>query len=293
MMQGKIWPIVLIGMLLVGAVAIFTVHEREKAILLQLGKVVRSDYTPGLYFKVPFVQKVRKFDARIQSLDAAPEPFLTSEKKNVLVDAFVRWRIEDVETFYTSTRGSVARANSRLEQIIRRGLKDEFGKRTIQEVVSGERAAIMDILTVTANEELAEDFGIEIVDVRVKRIDLPPEISSSVYRRMAAERQRVARELRAQGSEEAKRIRARAEREREVILAEADRDSRQIRGQGDAKAAETYAKAYSQNPEFFALSRSLSAYQSTFTDRSDILLLQPDSDFFRYFRYSEGLSEKR
>ena len=287
MPQGKIWPIILVALLLVLAFAVFTVHEREKAILFQLGKVVRADYTPGIYFKMPFFQNVRKFDSRIQTLDAPPQPFLTSEKKNVLVDAFVKWRIEDVERYYTSTGGNKVQANSRLGQVISRGLKDEFGKRTIQDVVSGERANIMSILTVTANE-VAQDFGIEIVDVRVKRIDLPPEISSSVYRRMAAERQRVARELRAQGSEEAKRIRARAERDREIILAEADRDSQQIRGKGDAKAAETYAKAYNQNPEFFALSRSLNAYKNTFTDRSDVLLLQPDSDFFRYFRYSEG-----
>ncbi len=290
MAQGKFWPIVLLGLLVVLFFSVFTVHEREKAILFQFSKVIRSDYTPGLYFKIPFIQTVRPFDARVQTLDAAPEPFLTIEKKNVLVDAFVKWRIDDVEGFYTSTGGDVKRANDRLEQIIRRGLKDEFGKRTIQEVVSGERANIMNILSVTTNES-AEEFGIEIVDVRIKRIDLPPEISSSVYRRMAAERQRVARELRAQGSEEAKRIRAKAERDREIILAEADRDSQKIRGQGDAKAAEIYAKAYNQNPEFFALSRSLNAYKNTFTNRSDVLLLQPDSDFFRYFRYSRGPTE--
>ncbi len=290
MPKGKFWPFILVGLLVVLYLSVFTVHERQRAILFQLGKVVRADYTPGLNFKVPFVQSVRKFDARIQTLDAAPEPFLTSEKKNVLVDAFVKWRIEDVERFYTSTGGNMIQANARLDQVIRRGLKDEFGKRTIQNVVSGERTAIMNILSVTANES-AEEFGIEIVDVRVKRIDLPPEISSSVYRRMAAGRQRDARELRAQGSEEAKRIRAVAERQREVILAEAGRDSQELRGKGDAKAAETYAKAYNQNPEFFALSRSLDAYKNTFTDRSDVLLLQPDSDFFRYFRYSKGPSE--
>ena len=292
MPRGKIWPVILVLLLVVLAVSVFTVHEREKAILFQLGKVVRTDYTPGLYFKIPFFQNVRKFDARIQTLDAPPEPFLTSEKKNVSVDAFVKWRIEDVERYFTSTGGSVARANSRLGQVISRGLKDEFGKRTIQEVVSGERATIMNILTVSA-DQAAEDFGIEIVDVRVKRIDLPPEISSSVYRRMAAERQRVARQLRARGAEEAKRIRARAEREREVILAEADRDSQQIRGEGDGKAAATYAQAFGQDREFFGLYRSLNAYKETFNNRSDILLLQPDSDFFRYFRYSEGPAERQ
>jgi len=282
-MQGKIWPVLIVALLVVAGLSIFTVHQREKAILFQLGRIVRSDFTPGLYFKVPLFQNVETFDARIQTLDAPPELYLTSEKKNVLVDSYVKWRIKDVERFYTATGGNVERANARLGQVIKKGLKDEFGKRTVQEVVSGERAKIMDILSVSANDA-AQEFGIDVVDVRVKRIDLPPEVSSSVYRRMAAERQRVAREFRARGSEEAKRIRARAEREREVTLAEADRDSQQTRGEGDGKSAEIYAKAYSEDPEFYGFYRSLNAYRETLRDKGDILVLEPDSEFFRYFK---------
>jgi membrane protease subunit HflC len=277
--------LVLVGLVL--SLSIFTVHEREKAILFQLGRIVRSDYVPGLYLKIPIVQSVRKFDARIQTLDSDPELYLTSEKKNVLVDAFVKWRINDVNNFFTATAGSYVRAGSRLSELIKKGLKDEFGKRTIQEVVSGERADIMDILTATVNEG-ASDFGIEIVDARIKRIDLPQEVSSSVYRRMQAERQRVARDFRSRGEEEAKRIRARAEREREVILAEARRDALQIRGEGDATAAAIYADSFNQDPEFFSFYRSLDAYRNTFNDRADILLLQSDNDFFRYFDSATG-----
>lgn len=287
MPQGKLWPVVIIALLVVLGFSVFTVHERERAIKFMLGKIERSDYTPGLYFKIPFVQNVSKFDARIQTLDAPPELYLTSEKKNVLVDSFVKWRIQDVERYYTATGGSVVRASARLGQVVKKGLKDEFGKRSIQEVISAERAKVMDILTVSTSE-VAEDFGIDIVDVRVKRIDLPPDISSSVYRRMAAERQRIAREFRSRGHEEAKRIRARAERQREVILAEAGRDSQTLRGEGDGTATNIYAQAFGQDLEFFSLYRSLNAYKSTFTDRSDILLLKPDSQFFQYFNEASG-----
>jgi membrane protease subunit HflC len=281
-MQRKIWPVLIVALLVLAGLSVFTVDQRQKAILFQLGRIVRSDFTPGLYFKIPLVQNVEKFDSRIQTLDAPPELYLTSEKKNVLVDSYVKWRIKDVERFYTATGGNVERANARLGQVIKKGLKDEFGKRTVQEVVSGERAKIMDILSVSANDA-AQEFGIQVVDVRVKRIDLPPEVSSSVYRRMAAERQRVAREFRARGSEEAKRIRARAEKEREVTLAEADRDSQKIRGEGDGKSAEIYAKAYSEDPEFYGFYRSLNAYRETLRDKGDILVLEPDSEFFQYF----------
>lgn len=280
-MRNKIWPVLIVALLVVAGLSVFTVDQRQKAILFQLGKIIRSDFTPGLYFKVPLLQNVKKFDARIQTLDAPPELYLTSEKKNVLVDSYVKWRIKDVQRFYTAV-GNVERANARLGQVIKKGLKDEFGKRTVQEVVSGERAKIMDILSVSANDA-AQEFGIQVVDVRVKRIDLPPEVSSSVYRRMAAERQRVAREFRARGSEEAKRIRAKAEKEREVTLAEADRDSQKIRGEGDGKSAEIYAKAYSEDPEFYEFYRSLNAYKETLRDKSDIVVLEPDSEFFQYF----------
>ena len=287
MARSKLWVFVLGLMVVIGVFSIFTVEQWQKAILFQLGKVVSSDYEAGLQFKVPVIQNVEKFDARLQTLESDPELYLTSEKKNVLVDSFVLWRVKNVESFYTATGGSIARAGARLGEIVRKGLKDEFGKRTIQEVVSGKRADIMDILTVTANAQ-AEPFGIEIVDVRVKRIDLPTEVSTSVYQRMQAERQRVARDFRSRGEEEAKRIRARAEREREVILAEAERDAQRVRGEGDGQAAETYAKAYGEDAEFYAFYRSLGAYRASFDSPSDVILLGPDNDFFRYFKSQKG-----
>ena len=287
MARSKLWVFVLGLMVVIGAFSVFTVEQWQKAILFQLGKVVSSDYEAGLQFKVPVIQNVEKFDARLQTLESEPELYLTSEKKNVLVDSFVLWRIKNVESFYTATGGSIARAGARLGEFVRKGLKDEFGKRTIQEVVSGKRADIMDILTVTANAQ-AEPFGIEIVDVRVKRIDLPTEVSTSVYQRMQAERQRVARDFRSRGEEEAKRIRARAEREREVILAEAERDAQRVRGEGDGQAAETYAKAYGEDAEFYAFYRSLGAYRASFDSPSDVILLGPDNDFFRYFKSQKG-----
>ncbi len=287
MARSKLWVFVLGLMVVIGAFSVFTVEQWQKAILFQLGKVVSSDYKAGLQLKVPVIQNVEKFDARLQTLESEPELYLTSEKKNVLVDSFVLWRIKNVESFYTATGGSIARAGARLGEFVRKGLKDEFGKRTIQEVVSGKRADIMDILTVTANAQ-AEPFGIEIVDVRVKRIDLPTEVSTSVYQRMQAERQRVARDFRSRGEEEAKRIRARAEREREVILAEAERDAQRVRGEGDGQAAETYAKAYGEDAEFYAFYRSLGAYRASFDSPSDVILLGPDNDFFRYFKSQKG-----
>jgi membrane protease subunit HflC len=230
---------------------------------------------------------VRTFDARIQTLDAPPERYLTSEKKNVVVDSFVKWKIANVSRFYTATGGDAARANIRLSQIIKDGLRDEFGKRTIQEVISGERSQVMDILTVKANKG-AEELGVEVVQVRIKRIDLPSEVSVSVYQRMVAERERVAKDLRSRGAEAAERIRAEADRERTVILAEAFRDAEQIRGEGDARASETYAKAYSKDPEFYALYRSLDAYTKSFASKDDILVIEPKSDFFRYLLSSTG-----
>lgn len=287
MVRSKIWLVVLGAILVVAMFSIFTVHEREKALKFQLGRIVKADYEPGLYFKFPFIQNVRKFDARIQTLDAPPELYLTSEKKNVLVDSFVKWRISNVEQYYVSTGGNPVRAGQRLGEIIKRGLKDEFGKRTIQEVVSNERSDIMAILRVST-DKVADDLGVEVVDVRVKRIDLPTEVSTSVYQRMQAERKRVAQDFRSRGAEEAKRIRAKAEREREVILAEAERDAQRLRGEGDAVAAETYAQAFDADREFYSLYRSLNAYRETFKDRGDLLLLGPDADFFKYFTNPAG-----
>lgn len=277
----------LMAVLLLGSFAMFTVNEREKAIMFRLGEIVRTDFTPGLYFKIPFINNVRKFDSRILTLDADPERYLTVEKKNVSVDAFIKWRIDDVANFYRATGGDEMRAGNRLAQIIRDGMKAEFGKRTIQEVVSGERTEIMDILTVTANKQAA-DLGIAIVDVRIKRIDLPREVSSSVFQRMRAERERVARDFRSRGQEAAERIRADADRQRTVILAEAYREAEQTRGEGDAKAAETYAGAYGADPEFYSLYRSLNAYRTTFNSTDDMMVIEPDSDFFRYFKDPRG-----
>jgi membrane protease subunit HflC len=282
--QAKILGIIVIAaLLIVGSFSIFTVDEREKAVLFRLGEIVRTDFKPGLHTKMPFVNNVRKFDARIQTLDAEPERYLTSEKKNVIVDAFVKWRIGDVARFYTATGGMVSTANQRLSQIIKDGLRGEFGKRTIQEVVSGERAEIMDILTVNANEQ-AKRFGIDLVDVRIKRIDLAQEISESVYRRMEAERLRVAKDLRARGAETAEKIRAEADRKRTVLLAEAYSEAEQIRGEGDATAAGIYATAYNKDPDFYGLYRSLNAYKKTFASKDDILVVEPDSEFFKYFK---------
>ncbi len=289
MNQNKLLGIaILVGVLgLIAASSLFTVTEREKAILLQLGKIERTDFEPGLHLKIPFINNVRKFDGRVLTMDAEPESFLTAEKKNVVVDAFVKWRISDVGLYYTAMGGSEINANQRLSQIIKDGLRSEFAKRTIQEVVSGERAEIMDILR-TSTDSQVKPFGIDVVDVRIKRIDLKGGVSEAVYRRMEAERTRVATDLRSKGAEAAERIRADADRQRTVILAEAYRDAEQLRGDGDAKAAEIYARAYNQDPEFYAFYRSLNAYKTSFKDRSDVMILEPDSDFFKYFKEMRG-----
>ncbi len=274
---------VLVVAVFIGSAAIFTVDEREKAILFRLGEIVRTDFDPGLHFKTPFVNNVRKFDARIQTLDAEPERFLTGEKKNLIVDSFVEWKINDVASFYTATGGDILITNVRLSQIIKDGLRGEFAKRTIKEAISGERAEIMKFITAQANKE-AQAFGIDIVDVRIKRIDFPADISDSVYRRMRAERERVAKDLRSRGAEAAERIRAEADRQRTVLIADAYRDSEILRGEGDARATDIYAKAYGKDIEFYSLYRSLNAYKSTFNSRDDILVIEPDSEFFKYFK---------
>ncbi len=286
MNQLKLLGIVLVVVLVIGSFSVFTVDEREKAIMFRLGEIVRTDFEPGLYFKMPLVNNVRKFDARILTMDAPPERYLTSEKKNVIVDSFVKWRIKDVGKYYTTMGGDESRAAMRLAQIIKDGLRGEFGKRTIQEAVSAERSQIMEVLLAQAGRQ-AEPFGIEIVDVRIKRIDLPPEVSSSVYRRMEAERARVAAEFRSRGMEAAERIRADADRQREIILAEAYRDAQTIKGEGDAQAAAIYAAAFGKDPEFYSLYKSLAAYRRVFDGKDDILVLEPESEFFRYFKQAE------
>ena len=276
--SGLIGVLFLIGFY----ICTFRVYEYQHAILFQLGKIERSDLKPGLHFKLPFVQNVRTFDARLQTLDAEPQRFLTGEKKDVIVDSFARWRINDVVQFYKSSDGDPRRAGFLLSQKINDSLRSEFGKRTVQEVVSGDRGAIMKSVTRIANER-GLDLGMEVLDVRLKRIDLPTEVSSNVYERMRSERSRVAREFRARGDKESMTIRADADRQRTVISAEAYKDAQEMRGFGDAGAAEIYAKAYNADPEFYDFYRSLDAYKSAFNSKNDVLLLNPDTEFFKYF----------
>jgi modulator of FtsH protease HflC len=282
---------ILAVLLVVASASMFTVDQRQHAIVFQFEEVKDIVTTPGLHFKWPLIQRVRAFDMRIQTFDD-PEPlrFITSEKKPVLVDSFVKWRIVDVKQYFVSVQGEEMRAATRLKQTISGGLQNEFNKRTVHEVVSGERDQIMESVREKADQELRRDLGVQLVDVRLKRVDLPQEVSDSVYRRMEAERKRIANELRSTGSAEAERIRADADRQREVLLAEAYRDAQRIRGEGDAKAAGIYAGAFSQNPEFYSFYRSMEAYKTSFRGKSDLLLLEPNSDFFRYLKDATGRS---
>ena len=264
--------------------SIFIIDERELALKFRLGEIVEANNEPGIHFKAPFIMNVRKFDKRILTLDARPANYLTKEKKNVNVDFFVKWRIKDVATYYKSMSGGNERvAAERLYTIVNDGLRDEFSKRTIQEVISGERKEIMDTSTKVANEQVSK-FGMEVVDVRVKRIDFSEDISNSVYRRMEAERTRVAKDYRSRGAEAAERIRADADRQRTVTLAEAYKKAEQTRGDGDAKAAGIYAKAYNKNSEFYSFYRSLDAYKKSFSSQDDLMVIEPSSDFFNYFK---------
>ncbi len=277
-----------IGLIIIAAVffvlssALYTVNETQTAIKLRLGEIVSVEKEPGLKFKMPFVNNVVKFDDRVQTLDTPAERFLTGEKKNVIVDSYVKWRIIDAEQFYKSTGGNLARTSNRLAQIIKTGLKSEFSKRTIADVVSGERSEIMSNIVKLAKNDIGQ-FGIEIVDVRIKRIDLSQEVSNSVYRRMQAERQRVAKEFRSKGAEEAEIIRAAADKERTIILADAYRDSEIIRGEGDATSANNYAQAYNKNANFYSFYRSLESYKKSFANQNDVLVLSPNTEFFRHF----------
>jgi membrane protease subunit HflC len=269
--------------LIVATLSLFVVDQRQNAIVFRLGEVVDVKREPGLYLKIPLLDNVRFFDTRILTIDSAePERFLTSEKKNVLVDLFVKWRIIDVRN-YVSVGGDEARARTRLLQTINDSLRAEFGNRTVHEVVSGERDKIMELMRQRANED-ASKIGVQVLDVRMKRVDLPQEVSESVYRRMEAERKRVANELRSTGSAESEKIRADADRQREVILAQAYRDAQKIKGEGDAKATATYAGATQTNPEFYAFYRSMEAYRQSFKSKNDVLVLEPNSEFFKYLR---------
>ena len=276
--------VALVAIFLLAASSLYIVDQRQQAILFQLGEVVDVKTSPGLYFKIPLAQNVRYFDSRILTMDTAePERFITSEKKNVLVDLFVKWRIVDVKQYYISVRGDEMLAQTRLAQTVNSSLRDEFGNRTVHDVVSGERDKIMEIMRQKADAD-ARKIGVEVVDVRLKRVDLPQEVSESVYRRMEAERKRVANELRSTGSAESEKIRADADRQREVILAEAYRQAQEIKGEGDAKASAIYASAFQPNPEFYAFYRSMEAYKQSFKNKSDMMVLEPNSEFFKYMK---------
>jgi len=286
-------PKIMFSMVLVAILAIagfssiFVVNQWETALKLRLGEIIDADYEPGLHFKLPIVNNVVKFDSRIQTLDSRPERFITAEKKFVIVDSYAKWRISNVAQYYRSTGGSASKTARLLSERINTALRDEFGIRTIQEVISGDRTEIMELLSKNADQQ-ASALGVEIVDVRVKKIDFPTEVSSSIFDRMRTERERVARELRAQGAEEAEKIRADAERQRTEILAEAYRDSEVIRGEGDAVAAETYATAFNQNSEFYSFWRSLTAYKDVFTSGGDMMVLEPDSEFFQFMNQKKA-----
>ncbi len=285
--MNRAYIVGIVVLAVIGALSVFIVDEREVALKLRLGRIEQVGYEPGLHFKWPLVENVLKFDARIQNLDADPQLYLTVEKKNVIVDSFVKWLVQDVERFYTSTGGSVLRANDRLQAVVVKQLRDAFGSRTIQQVVSGERAEIMDQL-VLALKRQADELGVAIIDARMKRVDLPERVSQSVFDRMSAERKEVAKRFRSEGEERGRRIRADADKQREVILAESERDAQKIRGDGDGRATEVFANAFSKDAEFYALYRSLNSYKNTFNNSSDILLLEPNSQFFRYFKDAQG-----
>ena len=274
-------PVALAALALLLFSATFVVNEWQTAIKLQLGEIVGSDYAPGLHFKVPILQEIKTFDRRIQTLDSPPQRFLTVEKKDVIVDSYAKWRISDPAQYFRSTGGSVSRTSRLLGERIGTALRDEFGKRTIQEVVSEDRSELMVELRKKSDLQ-ANELGVEVIDVRVNKIDLPPEVSESVYMRMRAERERVASDLRAKGKEAAERIRADADRQRTVTLADAYKESEQARGEGDAKATEIYAKAYSADADFYSFYRSLGAYRAAFGSGGDMMVLQPESEFFRY-----------
>ncbi len=285
MTQDKSLNLLIIGTLAAVTLfsSVFVVDQREKAVLFQLGEIRTANFTPGLHFKFPFVQSVRKFDGRILTLDNQTENFLTVEKKNVEVDYFVKWRIANPLQYYRATGGQELVAADRLSGIVNRGLRDQFGSRTIQQAVTSQRDQMMEALEKSAVEKVKE-LGVSIIDVRIKSINLPAEVSGSVYDRMRAERTRVAADLRAKGAEEAEKIRANADREAQVTLANAYRDAETMRGEGDGKAAEIYARAYGDNAEFYKFYRSLSAYRDAFQGENDIMVLEPNGEFFQSFK---------
>ena len=288
-MSSRFNLILVVVVLVVSAIRMtfFTVDEREHVVMFRLGEIVKSDFEPGLHLKIPFVNNITRYPDRILTYEDSDERFLTGEKKNLIVDYFITWRITDPAQYYRSARGDEAFAEQRLSAIIREGIKAEFSQRTVQEVVAAERSEIMNQMLVTAHNQ-APALGIDVVDVRVMRIELSDEVSGSVFSRMQQERGRVAAQLRAEGEEEAERIRAEADRERTVILAEAYRDAERLRGQGDARAAEVYANAYTQDPAFYSFYRSMAAYRQSIGGQQDVLVLSPDSEFFQYLQEQMG-----
>jgi len=280
---GSLLVILLVALVVLSS-SMYTVDQRQNAMVFQLGEVVSVKTKPGLYFKLPMVQNIRYFDTRILTLDAGdPERFITSEKKNVLVDSFIKWRVIDAKQYYVSVGGDETRAEIRLNQTVNDGLRAEFGKRTINDVVSGRREDIMKIIRAKADQD-ARKIGVQVVDVRIKRVDLPETVSENVYGRMQAERKQVANELRSTGAAEAEKIKADADKQKDVIVAEAYRDAQSVKGQGDAKASALYAAAYGKNPEFYAFYRSMQAYRESFKSKSDVMVLDPSADFFKYMK---------
>ncbi len=289
--RAIVFGFIILALAVLGMNSLFIVNEMQRAVLLEFGKVVRADVPPGLHFKWPFINRVRKFDGRVLTLDSQPERFLTLEKKAVIVDWFAKFRVDDVQGYYTATSGEERRAEPLLTQRISTGLRNEISNRTLHEVVSGERDELMTNLTRRIDGVARDELGVAVVDVRVKRIDLPPEVSQSVYNRMNTEREIEAREHRAKGRELAAGIKADADKQVEVVMAEAYSEAEQIRGEGDAQATATYADAFNQDREFYKFYRSMTAYRNTFSSKSDIILVEPDSDFFRYMKESKPRSE--
>lgn len=289
MSSKSLFSVILAGIvILIASKSVYIVKETERAVKLQFGEIVEPDIKPGLSFKIPFVNTIRKFDGRVLTLDSRPQAFLTIEKKRLIVDAFLKWKINSVETYYTATSGDEFRAADLLSARVENELRNQFGARTLNEVVSGERDEVMTEVIRRLNEVASKELGISIIDVRVKRVELPPEVSNSVYERMRTEREREARELRSRGFELAEGIRADADRQKTVLVAEAYRESEGLRGEGDAKAASIYADAYTRDSEFYSFTRSLKAYEQAFSGNGDIMLLKPDSEFFKYLRSSLG-----
>ncbi|MGV8990126.1 MAG: protease modulator HflC [Thiobacillus sp.] len=280
---GTLVVILLVALVILSS-STYTVDQRQNALVFQLGEVVSVKTKPGLYFKLPMVQNIRYFDTRILTLDAGdPERFITSEKKNVLVDSFIKWRVIDARQYYVSVGGDEKRAEIRLNQTVNDGLRAEFGRRTINEVVSGRREEIMKTIRAKADQD-ARKIGVQVVDVRIKRVDLPETVSENVYGRMQAERKQVANELRSTGAAEAEKIKADADKQKDVIVAEAYRDAQSVKGLGDAKASSVYAAAYGKNAEFYAFYRSMQAYRESFKSKSDVMVLDPSADFFKYLK---------